>query len=81
MKGAYLGPEFSNKEVKLFLDDKGYKYHELQDNELPEKIADLVADQKVIGWFQGRMEFGPRALGSRTIMVMHDLLKRKKQLI
>ena len=68
MKGAYLGPEFSNKEVKLFLDDKGYKYHELQDNELPEKIADLVADQKVIGWFQGRMEFGPRALGSRTII-------------
>ena len=68
MKGAYLGPEFSNDEVKLFLDDKGYKYQELQDNDLPEKIADLVADQKVIGWFQGRMEFGPRALGSRTII-------------
>ena len=68
MKGAYLGPEFSNNEVKLFLDDKGYKYQELQDDDLPEKIADLVADQKVIGWFQGRMEFGPRALGGRTII-------------
>ncbi len=68
MKGAYLGPEFSNNEVKLFLDEKGFKYQELQDDELPEKIADLVADQKVIGWFQGRMEFGPRALGSRTII-------------
>ena len=68
MKGAYLGPQFSNNEIKLFLDQKGYKYQELEDNELPEKIADLVADQKVIGWFQGRMEFGPRALGSRTII-------------
>ena len=68
MKGAYLGPQFSNNEIKVLLDQKGYKYQELQDNELPEKIADLVADQKVIGWFQGRMEFGPRALGSRTII-------------
>ncbi len=68
MKGAYLGPQFSNNEIKLFLDQKGYKYQELEDNELPEKIADLVADQKVIGWFQGRMEFGPRALGGRTII-------------
>ena len=46
MKGAYLGPQFSNNEIKLFLDQKGYKYQELEDNELPEKIADLVADQK-----------------------------------
>ena len=68
MKGAYLGPEFSNNEIKIFLDKKGYSYKELEDNELPEIIADLVADQKVIGWFQGRMEFGPRALGGRTII-------------
>ena len=45
-----------------------YSYKTLTDEELPEKISDLIANQKVIGWFQGRMEFGPRALGSRTII-------------
>ncbi|NIP29458.1 MAG: hypothetical protein GTN59_02495, partial [Candidatus Dadabacteria bacterium] len=43
-------------------------YTELKDEEIPEKIADLIEKQKVIGWFQGRMEFGPRALGSRSII-------------
>ena len=68
MNGAYLGPEFDNEEIKEYLDKKQYSYQKLQDEELPEKIADLVADQQVIGWFQGRMEFGPRALGGRTII-------------
>ena len=68
MKGAYLGPEFSNDEIKQYLNKKGYSYQKLEDKELPEQIADLIADQKVIGWFQGRMEFGPRALGGRTII-------------
>ena len=68
MNGAYLGPEFSNKEIEEYLNNKGYSYQKLKDHELPEKIADLVSDQKVIGWFQGRMEFGPRALGGRTIV-------------
>ena len=68
MKGAYLGPEFSNDEIKEYLDKKGYSYQKLEDKDLPEHIADLIADQKVIGWFQGRMEFGPRALGGRTII-------------
>ena len=68
MKGAYLGPEFSNNEIKDYLDKKGYIYQKLEDKDLPEKISDLIADQKVIGWFQGRMEFGPRALGGRTII-------------
>ena len=68
MKGAYLGPEFSNSKIQKFLDKKGYEYQKLDDNELPEKIADLIADQNVVGWFQGRMEFGPRALGGRTII-------------
>ena len=68
MSGAYLGPEFSNDEIKRFLDKKGYKFKKLADNELPEKIADLINEQNVIGWFQGRMEFGPRALGARTII-------------
>ena len=68
MKGAYLGPEFSNDEIKQYLDKKGYSYQKLEDKDLPGHIADLIADQKVIGWFQGRMEFGPRALGGRTII-------------
>ena len=68
MNGAYLGPEFSNEEIEEYLDKKGYSYQKLQDEELPEKIADLIAEQNVIGWFQGRMEFGPRALGGRTII-------------
>ena len=68
MNGAYLGPDFSNDEIKNYLDRKGYDYKKLSDGELPEKIADLINDQNVIGWFQGRMEFGPRALGGRTII-------------
>ena len=68
MKGAYLGPEYSNEKIKTYLDDNNYKYEKLTDDELPEKIADLINEQNVIGWFQGKMEFGPRALGNRTII-------------
>ena len=68
MQGAYLGPEFKNDSIESFLKKNGYSYQTLTDEELPEKIADLIAKGKVIGWFQGRMEFGPRALGARTII-------------
>jgi len=68
MKGAYLGPEFDNSTIEGFLKRNGYPYQLLRDENIPEKIADLIAEEKVIGWFQGRMEFGPRALGSRTII-------------
>tara|TARA_Y100001934_G_scaffold275668_1_gene370691 strand:+ start:558 stop:2375 length:1818 start_codon:yes stop_codon:yes gene_type:complete len=68
MKGAYLGPEYSNDTISKYLNKKGYRYTLLKDDEIPEKIADLVSEQNVIGWFQGRMEFGPRALGNRTII-------------
>ena len=68
MRGAYLGPEYNNDEIQSYLNKQGCKYQKLTDEELPEQIADLIADQKVIGWFQGRMEFGPRALGARTII-------------
>ena len=68
MQGSYLGPEFKNGSIESFLKKNEYSYHTLTDKELPKKIADLIADEKVIGWFQGRMEFGPRALGSRTII-------------
>ncbi len=68
MNGSYLGPEFSNDEIENYLNEKNYSYKRLSNEELPEKIADLINAQNVIGWFQGRMEFGPRALGSRTII-------------
>ena len=68
MQGSYLGPEFENRSIESFLKKNEYSYKTLTDEELSEKIADLIAEKKVIGWFQGRMEFGPRALGSRTII-------------
>ncbi|MDI6809397.1 MAG: carbamoyltransferase [Candidatus Eisenbacteria bacterium] len=66
--GSYLGPEFRNGDISGYLKNNNIPYVELGDEEIPEKIADLINDQKVIGWFQGRMEFGPRALGSRSIV-------------
>ena len=57
MNGAYLGPQFSNDEIKKYLDEKGITYKKYSDKELPEKIVDLINEQNVIGWFQGRMEF------------------------
>ena len=68
MKGAYLGPSFSNDQVETFLKNNNYVFEKLNDDEISERIADLISQQKVIGWFQGRMEFGPRALGGRTII-------------
>ena len=67
-QGSYLGPKFENGRIKDYLEKNNIPYSLLRDEELPEKIADLIADQKVIGWFQGRMEFGPRALGGRSIL-------------
>ncbi|HHT9130780.1 MAG TPA: carbamoyltransferase family protein, partial [Candidatus Brocadiaceae bacterium] len=66
--GSYLGPKYENSYISDFLKKKNISYIELRDEEIPGRIADLIADQKVIGWFQGRMEFGPRALGSRSII-------------
>jgi len=68
MKGTYLGPSFENRYIETFLNTAGVKYQKLSDDELSKKVADLLAEEKVIGWFQGRMEFGPRALGSRSII-------------
>jgi carbamoyltransferase len=67
-QGSYLGPHFQNGYIRDFLNRKNIPYTELCEGAIPEKIADLIADQNVIGWFQGRMEFGPRALGSRSII-------------
>jgi len=65
---SLLGPEFDQNSIRDFLKEKNVAYLELPEQELIEKCADLIAQQKVIGWFQGRMEFGPRALGSRSII-------------
>tara|TARA_Y100000310_G_scaffold181675_1_gene181680 strand:+ start:1139 stop:3919 length:2781 start_codon:yes stop_codon:yes gene_type:complete len=69
LKDAYLGPEFSKEEVKDFLDKNKIKYSEFKDDdELIGMTAKLIHENNVIGWFQGRMEWGPRALGSRSIL-------------
>ena len=68
MQGAYLGPEFSGDEIRRVLDAAGADYRVLSDRELIDAAADALADGKAVGWFQGRMEFGPRALGSRSIL-------------
>jgi carbamoyltransferase len=68
MRGSYLGPKFSSDEIRKQLDAMGAKYTVLEDDELLPRTAKLLAEEKVIGWFQGRMEFGPRALGGRSII-------------
>ncbi len=67
-RGSYLGPTYSNDKIRAYLETQKIPFTELTDDELPEKIADLINAQKVIGWFYGRMEFGPRALGARSII-------------
>ena len=68
MNGAYLGPEFTDESIESFLKEVGAIYQKLDRSCLLETTARLLADEKVIGWFNGRMEFGPRALGSRSIL-------------
>jgi len=68
MRGSFLGPEFSDAEIETFISKHALPFARLTDEELPEKIAGLIAQEKVIGWFQGAMEFGPRALGGRSIL-------------
>ena len=67
-QGSYLGPKYENDFIKAYLEKHQIAYIQLTLDEIPEKTADLIADEKVIGWFQGRMEFGPRALGNRSIL-------------
>ena len=69
MKGSYLGPSFSDEYIKSYLDQHGYQYKEYEDLEaFYVEIARLIDDRKVIGLFEGKMEFGPRALGNRSII-------------
>ena len=65
---SLLGPEFDNASIQLFLEENAIPFHEQDEKALIDKTTDLLKDHNVIGWFQGRMEFGPRALGSRSII-------------
>ena len=69
MLGAYTGPEFSNDEIKVELERAGLRFEVLNDIELTRRAASDIAGGLVVGWFQGKMEFGPRALGNRSIVV------------
>ena len=69
MTGAYTGPEFSNDAIRAVLEDSSLSFEDYEDQALTRRAAQDIADGLVVGWFQGRMEFGPRALGNRSIVV------------
>ncbi|MFC1599550.1 carbamoyltransferase [Patescibacteria group bacterium] len=68
MKNVYLGPGYSNEEVEKLLREHNVDFEKLEGESLYETVADHIGNQKVIGWYQGRMEYGPRALGNRSIV-------------
>ena len=68
MSGSFLGPSFSNNRIEKDLKNLNANFDKLEDNELLPKLAKELSQNKIIGWFQGRMEFGPRALGARSIL-------------
>jgi carbamoyltransferase len=68
MRGAYLGPAYSEEEIETYLRSVGTSFRRMAREELLKTVARLLADEKVVGWFNGRMEFGPRALGARSIL-------------
>ncbi|MFK7977005.1 MAG: carbamoyltransferase [Halioglobus sp.] len=79
MRGSYLGPRPSDKQIASDLDRQGAVYEVVDDNVLMPRLANILEDEKVVGWFQGPMEFGPRALGGRSIL--GDPRSRKMQSI
>lgn len=80
MKGAFLGPEFSDAEIEVELNGCGAVYKKYSESDLIEEVAVSLADQKAIGWMQGRMEFGPRSLGGRSIIADPRSSVMQKQL-
>ncbi len=68
MHGAYLGPRYSEQNIQSYLDSIHAKYTHMEDAALMPRLAQLLDDEHVVGWYQGRMEFGPRALGGRSII-------------
>ncbi len=83
MRHVYYGPEYTESEIRKELDDTGVRYHPLTEEELVDQTARQIADGNIAGWFQGRMEFGPRALGNRSILAdprrhdMKDILNKR----
>jgi len=80
MKGSYLGPSFNNDQIEKSLKSLNAVYKKKNDEDLIECVANEIKNQKTIGWFQGRMEFGPRALGSRSIIADPRSEKMQKEL-
>lgn len=80
MQGSYLGPSFSGDEIRKTLKDLGAKFKESTYGDVIEETANHLADGKAIGWMQGRMEFGPRALGNRSILADPRNINMQKQL-
>ena len=80
MKGSYLGPEFNDKEIEEELKACGAKFKILSENDLIEEVSIALIEEKAVGWMQGRMEFGPRALGGRSIIADPRSPKMQKQL-
>ena len=83
MTDAYLGPHFSSKQIKRILLNYGFDFKEFNNSDLVKLVAEKLLQNKIVGWFQGRMEFGPRALGNRSILAnpcnpnMKDLVNSK----
>jgi carbamoyltransferase len=83
MRHVYYGPEYSDSDIRAALEAAGAVYHKLGEDELISRTAREIADGSIVGWFQGRMEFGPRALGNRSILAdprrkdMKDILNRR----
>jgi len=80
MQGSYLGPEFTDEEIEFDLKKYGAVYKKYDETGIINSVAELLADEKAIGWMQGRMEFGPRALGGRSIIADPRSHKMQKQL-
>jgi carbamoyltransferase len=86
MNSAYWGPGFSNEECRKALDDAGLKYETLEDDKLLPRVAKMISEGAIIGWFNGRMEWGPRALGARSFVAdprradMREILNHKVKL-
>jgi carbamoyltransferase len=82
-ENVYVGPSHSNKEIKSFLDSKKISYEFFDETALLEKTVELITNENVVGWYQGKMEWGPRALGNRSILAdprnksMKDILNKK----
>lgn len=80
---VYLGPSYSNEKIKTFLESENIQHEEYERLELLKKVAKLISEKNVVGWYQGRMEWGPRSLGNRSILAdpreekMKDILNKK----